>query len=69
MPPQLLRPTGRPRKARRKDEHKLINGSSRRCSKCGQYYGHNKKTCKGHPVADKVVLNKKKLTRVDTQRS
>ncbi|KAF6161656.1 hypothetical protein GIB67_017294 [Kingdonia uniflora] len=64
----LLRPTGRPRKSRRKDEDELTNGSARICSKCG-HYGHNKKTCKGPPAADKVVHNKKKLTRVDTPKS
>ncbi|KAF6154167.1 hypothetical protein GIB67_016419 [Kingdonia uniflora] len=32
-PPPLLRPTGRPMKARRKDEDELTNDSSRRCSK------------------------------------
>ncbi|KAF6156231.1 hypothetical protein GIB67_030234 [Kingdonia uniflora] len=67
-PPPLLRPIGRPRKSRRKDEDELTNGSARRCGKCG-YYRHNKKTCKGPPVVDKVVYNKKKLTRVDTLRS
>ncbi|KAF6145582.1 hypothetical protein GIB67_037615 [Kingdonia uniflora] len=67
-PPPLLRPTGRPRKSRRKDEDELTNGSARRCGKCG-HYGHNKKTCKGPPAADKVPHNKKKLTRVDTPRS
>ncbi|KAF6158931.1 hypothetical protein GIB67_012348 [Kingdonia uniflora] len=67
-PPPFLRPTGRPRKARRKDEDELTNDSSRRCSKCG-HHGHNKKTCKGPLAADKIVLYKKKLTRVDTQRS
>ncbi|KAF6168485.1 hypothetical protein GIB67_005037 [Kingdonia uniflora] len=67
-PPLLLRPTGKPRKSRRKDEDELSNGLTRRCSKC-EHYGHNKKTCKGPPVADKVVHNNKKLTRVDTPRS
>ncbi|KAF6158490.1 hypothetical protein GIB67_022087 [Kingdonia uniflora] len=47
-PPPLLRPTGRPRKSRRKDEDELTNGSARRCGKRG-HYGHNKKTCKGSP--------------------
>ncbi|KAF6157875.1 hypothetical protein GIB67_015191 [Kingdonia uniflora] len=67
-PPPLLRPTRRPRKSRRKDENELTNGSARRYGKYG-HYGHNKKTCKGPPMADKVVHNKKKLTRVDTLRS
>ncbi|KAF6142824.1 hypothetical protein GIB67_002688 [Kingdonia uniflora] len=50
--PPLLRPTGRPRKSRRKDKDELTNGSARRCGKC-RHYGHNKKTCKSPPAADK----------------
>ncbi|KAF6165656.1 hypothetical protein GIB67_011758 [Kingdonia uniflora] len=67
-PPPLLRPTGKLRKSWRKDEDELTNSSARRCGKYG-HYGHNKKTCKGPPAADKVVHNKKKLTRVDAPRS
>ncbi|KAF6159381.1 hypothetical protein GIB67_032152 [Kingdonia uniflora] len=67
-PPPLLRPTRRPRKSRIKDEDKFTNCSARRCGKrC--HFEHNKKICKGHLVVDKVVHNKKKLTRVDTPRS
>ncbi|KAF6169633.1 hypothetical protein GIB67_004025 [Kingdonia uniflora] len=36
-PPSLLRPTGRPRKSRRKGEDELTNGSARRCGKCGHW--------------------------------
>ncbi|KAF6151021.1 hypothetical protein GIB67_016499 [Kingdonia uniflora] len=67
-PPPLLRPTGRPRKSRRKDEDELTNATTRRCAKCGQYE-HFKKTCKGPLMPDKTILQKNKLTRVDTRRS
>ncbi|KAF6160395.1 hypothetical protein GIB67_019164 [Kingdonia uniflora] len=66
-PPSLLRPTGRPRKSRRNDEDELTNPRTRRCAKCEQY-GHFKQTCKGPPEPDKIVHQRKKLTRVDTPR-
>lgn len=53
LPPPLRRPTGRPRKQRRKEPDEPKKGAKLRrsgttvvCKKCGRT-GHNKRTCKG----------------------
>ncbi|KAF6162136.1 hypothetical protein GIB67_008265 [Kingdonia uniflora] len=64
-PPPVIRPTGRPRKQRRKDADKLNgNGGERKCVKCGMF-GHNKKTCKGSPTLPQPPI-RRPISRKDT---